>query len=233
MLLKDDGIRIDRAELVTDVKEKIPKEMDSVTKAYFNVAPLTPYSEIPKELKDKFTFYHAISRAYLEVADLIECSQRERAHLALSAPIDRHELNKETMKLAGQEDLETMAAIVFQSLTWVEPRSYEEYLKLSEHRHIRDFRDMFFGTYDDLVDGKSSLDNVQARLKKTKEVINRLDAAKRVSDILFWVSLPLEVLTIFGTGVPGIGLALAAPTLYGYVQRWRYKWALPDICSPT
>jgi len=245
-ILQRDNKNIDRNLLVKALREDIPKSFDILQRRYYELfikelLPLddTTKNRITKELRDieaSLSIYSPIVSAYTYIARKLTYCESANAHLLSTFlptnPTVLHKSNVEYLTSNKGDEWSALIGVVFKNMPWIQPRSYEDFLQLSEKSNIQDFRNFFHSSLEDIREGRITLEKVEERARNVANVIERMSSVEKFNNITFWISIPIGILSnlVFPSGVGiAISLALASPRLYLYIERKRYRWALVDV----
>jgi hypothetical protein len=147
-------------------------------------------------------------------------------------PTVLHKSNVEYFTSNKGDEWTALVGVVFKNMAWIRPRSYDDFLQLSENRNIQEFRNFFHDSLEDIREGRTTLEKVDKRVRSVTDVIKRMKFVEKFDNITFWISLPIGILSNLvlpgGAGIV-ISLALASPKLYSYVVGKKYRWALVDV----
>jgi hypothetical protein len=205
-----------------------PKPLDDTTK-----------NRIAEELRDiesSLSIYSPIASAYTYIAQKMTYCEAANAHLLSTFlptnPTVLHKSNVEYFTSNKGDEWSALVGVVFKNMAWIRPRSYDDFLQLSENRNIQEFRNFFHDSLEDIREGRTTLEKVDKRVRSVTDVIKRMKFVEKFDNITFWISLPIGILSNLvlpgGAGIV-ISLALASPKLYSYVVGKKYRWALVDV----
>jgi len=188
------------------------------------------------KLKRKLDRYEPIVSSYVYLAELLTYCKSHGANLKSSlGKANQFEINKkrlhEIKNIEREDEYSSLVGVVFKNLWWARPRSYEDLLRLSDHKNIDEFRNFIHGTVEEIREGKTTIEKVDEKTKAAATALKSIKMAERIDNITFWFSIPLSVLTAFLDPVQGIyvSVASALPKTYAYIDKRRYKWALIDV----
>jgi hypothetical protein len=220
---------------------KIAPILSSLLGLHYKPEPLddTTKNRIAKELRDIETLlgiYSPIASAYTYIAQKLRYCEAANAHLLSTFlptnPMVLRKSNVEYLTSNKGDEWSALVGVVFNNMPWVHPKSYEDFLRLSENKNIQEFRNFFHDSLEDIREGKTTLVKVEERVRNVANVIKRMSFVEKFDNITFWISIPIGILSDLvlppGAGIV-ISLALASPKLYSYVAGKRYRWALVDV----
>lgn len=191
------------------------------------------------QIKNRYLEYETIASSYTYIVKkLINCDLENadlRSSFVPSHVVDVKPSGLDLVK-SNRDELSALAAVMFHNMPWVRPKNYEDFLKLSEHKNIEEFRNFFHESLEDIKEGKITLEDLVQKANRASEVVKRIESATKVDNISFWLSIPIGILSSFVLSpVSGasVSVALASPKLYTFVEKRRYRWALVDVRNQT
>jgi hypothetical protein len=187
------------------------------------------------KLKRKLNRYESIVSGYVYLAELLTYCEGYSANLKSSlVKLNQFEINNkrlyEIKSIEQGDEYSSLIGVVFKNLWWIQPRSYGDLLRLSDHKNIDEFRNFIHGTVEDIREGKTTIEKVDKKTKAVATALKSIKMAERIK-ITFWVPISLSVLGHFLSRVQGtfVSVASALPEMYAYLGKKRYKWAMIDV----
>jgi hypothetical protein len=256
-ILQRDNINVDRNLLIKALREDIPKSFDtmisrcyelaselfvsSFLESHYKLKPLddTTKNRIAEELRDieaSLSIYSPIASAYTYIAQKLTYCEAANAHLLSTflptSPTVLHKSNVQYLTSNKGDEWSALVGVIFKNMPWIQPKSYKDFLQLSENSNIQEFRNFFHNSLEDIREGRTTLEKIDERVRNVAGMIKRIKFVEKFDNITFWISIPIGILSDLvlpgGAGIV-ISLALASPKLYSYVEGKKYRWALVDV----
>ncbi len=131
-------------------------------------------------------------------------------------------------------DAEVFFRFAFRKLAWANPKTYTEWLELSENENIRHFRSVLHDNIDEIIEGGIAQKHLNEILHAS-EAPGKIAKAETMATITKIVALPVEIaLSLIGGGLLGHALkgVELLPHLYIAYEKRKYAWALINVAGP-